>query len=213
MEQQGPPFWSVPAAEVLTRLQTASQGLSSAEAVARIVGASVGGPCRVLDIAAGHGLFGITIARHNPQAEIVALDWASVLEVAKENAHKAGIESRYSTIAGSAFEADFGDGYDIVLLTNFLHHFDSATNVRLLSKCRKSLKPGGRAAVLEFVPNEDRITPPFPAAFSMTMLEGTPSGDAYTLRELTQMALAAGYRNVQSHPLEYHPETVLVFEN
>ena len=28
------------------------------------------------------------------------------------------------TIGGSAFNVDWGEGYDIVLLTNFLHHFE-----------------------------------------------------------------------------------------
>lgn len=185
----------------------------AAEAIARILGAEKREPWKVLDIAASHGVFGITIARHNPNAQIVAQDWKNVLEVTRENGQKAGLDGRLRTLPGSAFDVEFGSGYDVVLLTNFLHHFDPPTNVKLLGKCRAALKPGGRAAVLEFVPNADRVTPPFPAAFSLTMLEGTPSGDAYTLRELTQMAMAAGYKNVQSHPLEFHPETVLVFEN
>src|SRR5262249_53233760 len=37
---------------------------------------------RVLDVAAGHGLFGIALARRNPEARIVALDWPAVVEVA-----------------------------------------------------------------------------------------------------------------------------------
>ena len=49
------------------------------------------GPMRVLDVAAGHGLFGIEVARQNPQAEIVAVDWKPVLEVARANAEKAGV--------------------------------------------------------------------------------------------------------------------------
>ncbi len=137
----------------------------------------------MLDIAAGHGLFGINIARHNPQAEIVALDWASVLEVAKENARKSGVESRYSTIPGSAFEVEFGEGYDLVLLTNFLHHFDPPTCEGLLRKVHAALAPGGRAVTLEFVPNDDRVTPPEAATFSMIMLGSTPHGDAYTFAE------------------------------
>src|ERR1700687_2922451 len=89
---------------------------------------------KVLDIAAGHGMFGITLARRNPNARIVALDWASVLEVARENAQKAGVADRYETLPGSAFEVDFGGGYDLVLLTNFLHHFDVPTCEGLLRK-------------------------------------------------------------------------------
>src|SRR4029078_6116070 len=47
-----------------------------------LVGAPRGGKVKVLDIAAGHGLYGLAFARHNPEAEVVALDWPAVLEVA-----------------------------------------------------------------------------------------------------------------------------------
>lgn len=168
------------------------------------------GPVEVLDIAAGHGLFGIEIARLNPQARITALDWTAVLEVARSNAAKAGVESRYSLLPGSAFEVAYGGPYDIVLLTNFLHHFDAATCVGLLKKVRASLKPGGRAAALEFVPNEDRVSPPFAASFSLVMLLNTPAGDAYTFRELEAMYREAGFDKIDSHPVPKSPHTVVV---
>src|SRR6202050_2583422 len=72
-------------------------------------------PIKVLDISAGHGLFGIAFAKHNANAKVVGADWGNVLEVAKENARKAGVSDRYSTIAGSAFDVDLGSGYDIIL--------------------------------------------------------------------------------------------------
>ncbi|MFZ0960007.1 MAG: class I SAM-dependent methyltransferase [Terriglobia bacterium] len=181
-----------------------------AEVLAKLVGAEKGGKCRVLDIAAGHGLFGINIARHNPQAEIVALDWASVLEVAKENARKSGVEARYSTIAGSAFEVEFGEGYDLVLLTNFLHHFDPPANEGLLRKVRAALAPGGRAATLEFVPNDDRVTPPEAATFSMIMLGSTPHGDAYTYAELERMFRNAGFGRSEHYRQPPLPESVII---
>jgi SAM-dependent methyltransferase len=167
------------------------------------------GPMRVLDIAAGHGLFGIEIAKKNPQAHITGLDWAPVLGVALENAHKAGVAERYEMLPGSAFDVDFGGPYDAVLLTNFLHHFDPPTCVSLLQKVRAALRPGGRAATLEFVPNEDRISPPMPAAFSMTMLVSTPAGDAYTLSELTGMYQEAGFTGMTSHAVPMSPHTVV----
>ncbi|MEO7028203.1 MAG: class I SAM-dependent methyltransferase [Acidobacteriaceae bacterium] len=168
------------------------------------------GPMRVLDIAAGHGLFGIAIAKLNREAHVTALDWASVLQVALENARKAGVQDRYETLPGSAFDLDFGGPYDAVLLTNFLHHFDKPTCVCLLKKIHTALRPGGCVATLEFVPNEDRVSPPMSAAFSMTMLTGTPSGDAYTLNELTAMYKEAGFSGVAAHPLPMNPETVVM---
>jgi len=168
------------------------------------------GPMRVLDIAAGHGLFGIEIAKQNPQARVTGLDWAPVLRVALANARKAGVQDRYDMLPGSAFEVDFPGPYDAVLLTNFLHHFDQPTCVNLLKKIHAALKPGGRVATLEFVPNEDRVSPPMPAAFSMTMLASTVAGDAYTLSELTSMYKQAGFSGVSSHPIPMSPHTVVM---
>jgi SAM-dependent methyltransferase len=167
-------------------------------------------PMHILDIAAGHGLFGIEIAKQNPQARVTGLDWAPVLRVALENARKAGVHERYNMLPGSAFEVDYGGPYDAVLLTNFLHHFDKPTNVTLLKKVRAALKPGGRAATLEFVPNEDRVSPPMPAAFSLTMLTTTAAGDAYTLSELTAMYNDAGFGGITAHPIPMSPHTVVM---
>ena len=168
------------------------------------------GPMHVLDIAAGHGLFGIEIAKQNPQAHVTGLDWAPVLRVALRNAEKAGVKDRYDMLPGSAFEVEFGGPYDAVLLTNFLHHFDKITNVGLLKKVRAALKPGGCAATLEFVPNEDRVSPPMPAAFAMTMLTTTAEGDAYTFPELLAMYAEAGFKGVIAHPIPMSPHTVVM---
>ncbi len=167
------------------------------------------GPMKVLDIAAGHGLFGIEIAKQNPQAHVTGLDWAPVLRVAIENARKAGVEDRYDMLPESAFDVDFGGPYDAVLLTNFLHHFDVETCVGLLKKVRSSLKPGGTVATLEFVPNEDRVSPPMPAAFAMTMLTSTAAGDAYTFAELSDMHRQAGFGQPTAHPIPRSPHTIV----
>ncbi len=180
------------------------------EVIAEMAGPEAGEPCRVLDIAAGHGLFGIAIARRYAQAEIVALDWPSVLEVATENSRKAGVESRYSTLPGSAFEVEFGTGYQVVLLTNFLHHFDPATCEGLLRKVHAALAPGGRAITLEFVPNDDRVTPPEAASFSMIMLGTTAAGDAYTFAEFERMFRNAGFQRSSLLRPENMPESVIV---
>ncbi len=181
-----------------------------AELMARLADPEAKQKLKLLDIAAGHGLFGIAFAKNNPNVEVVALDWANVLDVAKENAAKAGVADRYSTLPGSAFDVAFGEGYDIVLLTNFLHHFDPPTNETLLRKVHAALKPGGRAVTLEFVPNEDRITPPESASFAVMMLGSTPSGDAYTFPELEKMMTAAGFGKSEFHQLPPSIQQVVI---
>ncbi|HEY0349581.1 MAG TPA: class I SAM-dependent methyltransferase [Pyrinomonadaceae bacterium] len=181
-----------------------------AQLMAQLVDQTKDQNLRVLDIAAGHGLYGIAFARQNPQVEVTALDWPKVLDVAKENAQAAGVSDRYHTKPGSAFDVDYGNGYDVVLLTNFLHHFDKETCETLLRKVHASLADGGRAVALEFVPNDDRVTPPQAAAFSMQMLGGTPSGDAYTFAELEQMFQNAGFTRSEMHDLPPTIERVVI---
>lgn len=147
----------------------------------------------VLDVAAGHGLFGIHVALQNPSAQVTFQDWDNVLEVARQNVRSRGLESRARFLPGSFFDVDLESGFDLVLLPNFIHHFDYSTNVLLMKKVHASLTEGGRVAVIEFVPNEDRISPPDGALFAMRMLGTTPGGDAYTFGEIDRMLQEAGF--------------------
>jgi SAM-dependent methyltransferase len=184
----------------------------AAEFIAGLATVSDSAPCKVLDIAAGHGMYGIAVAKRYPNARIVALDWHHVLEVAQENARKFGVAGRYETKPGSAFETEFGEHYDYVLLTNIFHHFDVPTCEKLARKVHTALKPGGKAITLEFVPNEDRITPPTAAAFSLVMLAGTDAGDAYTFSQYEKIFANAGFQNTTVHPIPEMPQHVLVSE-
>jgi 2-polyprenyl-3-methyl-5-hydroxy-6-metoxy-1,4-benzoquinol methylase len=166
-------------------------------------------PMKVLDIAAGHGLFGIEGAKQNPAAEIVAVDWAPVLEVARSNADKSGVGSRFHLKPGSVFEVDLEGPYDIILLTNFLHHFDVSTCITLLEKCRAATVPGGMVAALDFVPNADRITPSTAAAFALIMLATTESGDAYTFPEYEEMFSKAGFAEVGMQDVPPSPHRIV----
>jgi SAM-dependent methyltransferase len=190
----------------------ASLTVPTAIFIAQLVEAQEARSMRVLDIAAGHGMYGITIAQQNPKAQITAVDWPAVLEVAKENAEKAGVSNRYTTRPGSAFEADLGDGYDLVLLTNIFHHFDKETCVELMRRTYQALKPGGKALTLEFVPNEDRVSPPTEAAFSLIMLVGTDAGEAYTFSEYQTLFAKAGFVETTIHRIPGMPEEVLISE-
>jgi len=128
------------------------------------------------------------------------LDWRNVLPFARRNAEEAGIVERFHEIPGDAFEVEFGEGYDLVLLTNFFHHFDAPTCTRLMRKVHAALKDGGRAVTLEFVPDEDRVSPPVAASFALVMLGTTPAGDAYTFSEFDQMFRDAGFSRSEPHP-------------
>ena len=167
-------------------------------------------PWKILDVAAGHGMFGITLARLNPGVQITALDWRNVLAVAEEHARVAGVSPRFHTLCGSAFDVPFGDDCDLVLVPNFLHHFDPSHCERLLAKARAALAPGGRVVIVDFVPNDDRSGPPDAVRFALVMLAGTSGGDAYTFAEYQAMLRAAGFSTATLHELEPSPARVVI---
>jgi cyclopropane fatty-acyl-phospholipid synthase-like methyltransferase len=105
-----------------------------------------------------------------------------------------------------------GSGYDYVLLTNIFHHFDPSTCEKLMKRVHAALKPGGQAITVEFVPNEDRVSPAMPAMFSLVMLATTDAGDAYTLPEYEQMFRNAGFAKTTLHQIPDMPSQVLVSE-
>jgi len=179
----------------------------TAQAVAEHVGFDIDCELKVLDVAAGHGIYGIMVGKRYPNAQIYGADWNKVLTVAKENAEKFGVADRYHTIGGDAFESDFGTGYDVILVPNFLHHFDVPTCEKFIRELDASLAEGGKIMTVEFVPNDDRVSPPPSAMFSIVMLAATPGGDAYTYPELKQMFENSGFANneiIELHPMPQH---------
>ena len=111
---------------------------------------------------------------------------------------------------GDAFEVDLGSDYDVILVPNFLHHFNIADCTRFLKRVHAALRPGGKVAIVEFVPNDDRITPPAAATFSLVMLGSTPEGDAYTFAEYGQMLADAGFRDPTIQTLEPTAESAVI---
>jgi predicted O-methyltransferase YrrM len=171
----------------------------AAAALAGMIPLEQNRPTKVLDISASHGAWGLAFGKKNPKTQVVAVDWAAVLEIARDNARKAGVADRFTAISGSAFDVDFGSDYDVVLVPNFLHHFNAADCVRFLKKANAALRAGGTIAIVEFVPNPDRISPPPSAGFSLIMLASTAEGDAYTFNEYADMLAKAGFKPPTQH--------------
>jgi 2-polyprenyl-3-methyl-5-hydroxy-6-metoxy-1,4-benzoquinol methylase len=181
-----------------------------AQRSAQLVDRPASAKLKVLDIAAGHGLFGIEVAKRFVHAEVTGLDWPNVLEVARENAQRAGLSQRYHTLAGDAFEIELGEGYDVVLIPNFLHHFSLERCVAFLQRVHRSLRSDGIAITVEFVPDENRVSPPLPATFAMVMLVATAEGDAYTWQQLDAMFKRAGFQRSSLHALAPSAEHAIV---
>jgi ubiquinone/menaquinone biosynthesis C-methylase UbiE len=165
---------------------------------------------RVLDIAAGHGMYGLAIAQTSSQAEVVAQDWPSVLPVSCENAKRFGVLDRFSVLPGDALEIDFGSGFDVIVVANLLHHWAPEAIVRFHRKAHSALAPGGKLVIVEFAPNDDRLSPPIAAQFVLPMLANTVDGDAYTVAEHRRMLHQSGFRTCEAHVLFPTPATAII---
>ena len=169
-------------------------------------------PATVLDVAAGHGFYGIELAKAFPETVVTAVDWPGVLELASANARDAGVGKRFGVVAGNAFEVDWGGEFDLIILANFLHHLSPDACATILRKVKSSLSPLGRACAVDFVADHDRARTPTDATFAFLMLATTPGGDAYTLSDYDDIAKAAGFLRATARPLRPTPQSLIMFE-
>lgn len=155
------------------------------------------GPVRVLDLAAGSGVWGIALAQQSPLVRVTAVDWPVVLETTKRVAAKHGVADCLSTIPGDLLEVDFGSGYNVAILGHILHSEGARRSRQLLRKTFDALAPGGTIAIAEFVPNDERTGPPNALIFAVNMLINTDEGDTFTFAEMSQWLRETGFCNAR----------------
>ena len=157
--------------------------------------AKLSAPVSVLDIGAGSGVWGITVAKQSPHVRIHAVDWPQVLQVTKRVARKHGVANRLTTAPGDFFAADFGQDHRLATIGHILHSEGRERSQRLLKKVFDALAPGGTVAIQEFIPNADRTGPPAALIFAVNMHVNTEAGDTFTFSEMSQWLRAAGFKN------------------
>jgi predicted nicotinamide N-methyase len=186
----------------------AAPGAFLARMLCERIALEAGRPTKLLDIAAGHGLFGITLARRNQKLEVFAVDWPDVLAVARTNAERAGVSNRFHSMPGDALSMDFGSGFDLVLITNFLPDLDATT--AMLRRCHAALVENGRVALLENMLDESGFAPPAAVSLNLSLLATTRSGGTRTISQLTGCLERANFVDVELHDLAPAPSRVML---
>jgi SAM-dependent methyltransferase len=152
-------------------------------------------PVRVLDLAAGSGVWGIALARESPRVTVTAVDWPSVLEITKTVAGRWGLLPRFQFLAGDLLSADFGAGHHIAILGHILHTEGATRSHALLKRTFEALAPGGIIAIADFLVNEDRTGPPMALTWAVNMLVQTEEGDTFSFVEIDGWLRDAGFEN------------------
>ena len=124
---------------------------------------------RVLDIAGGSSIFGMTILSRDPTAQVTQLDWPNVNAVAKKLTTSAALKARFVSSTASITRPILkSNHYDLVLASNFCRFESPKGNQELFAKAYRALKAGGIFVVNDFVPNEERTEPTFALRFPFT---------------------------------------------
>jgi ubiquinone/menaquinone biosynthesis C-methylase UbiE len=155
---------------------------------------------KVLDIAGGSSIFGMTILARDPSARVTQLDWPNVNAVAKALNRERGLDGKIRFIDGEHQTATIEPNhYDLVLASNFCRFESPTGNQKLFAKAYAALRPGGVFVVNDFVPNEERTEPTFALRFSVYTLTHTPEGECWTLSQYSNWLKAAGFATIETH--------------
>ena len=153
---------------------------------------------RVLDLAAGSGIWGIALAQKSPRVEVTAVDWAGMIPTTKRITQKFGVSDRFKYIEGDLLEADLGSGYDIATLGHILHSEGEERSRKLLKKTAPALRGGATIAIGEWLVNDERTEPLNGLMFAVNMLVNTERGDTFSFNEIKSWLEEAGFKDART---------------
>lgn len=156
------------------------------------------GPLRLLDVAAGSGVWGIAALQSDPRVEVVAFDLPTTLPTTRRIVERFGLGDRMQFQPGDIRKDDLGQGgFDAAVLGHICHSEGVEYTQRLLAKTARALKPGGTIVIADMLPNDDRGGPVFPLLFALNMLVHTTEGDTFTFAQYAAWLKEAGFKDAR----------------
>jgi len=168
-----------------------------AQALARALVFPAGQTPRILDLAAGSGVWGIAAAQQHPQARVTGVDLDPVIPITRSMAARFGLESRFDFITGDVLKADLGSGYSVAIIGHLLHGLGVKDSQHLIRRTAAALVPGGTIAIAEYLVNQERSGPPFSLVFALNMLLHSAEGDTFSFEEISGWLNEAGFEKAR----------------
>jgi len=157
----------------------------------------------ILDVAGGSGVWSIALLETDKSSQATLLDFPTVISVAREYVDHHGLTDRYHFWPEDLEETEFPDAtFDMVILANICHALGPVATQRLLQSMGKTLKPGGRVVIVDFVPDDERAKAGWPLIFGVNMLISTPEGDVFTQAEYERWMREAGFTRFERKDVE-----------
>lgn len=157
---------------------------------------------RLLDLAGGPGTYAIHFCQKNPALTAVIYDLPTTRPFAEQTVELFALSDRIAFIEGDLIDDPIGSGFDVVWISHLLHSEGPEACSAIVAKAAAALNDGGLLLIQEFILDDSRAAPLQPALFSLNMLIGTPSGQAYSQTELRNMMTEAGLQDVRLLPIQ-----------
>lgn len=156
---------------------------------------------RFLDVGGGPGTYSFAMLQKNPDISATIIDLKLPLQIAKGLIIKKGLTKSIRLVEGNFLEADFGEEYDLVLMSQILHSNSPEECELLIKKGYLALKDGGRLVVHDFILNEDKVSPTSAAIFAVNMLVNTERGRTYTESQIREWMEGSNFKDLTLHDI------------
>ncbi len=183
------------------------RGVKQAELIAMMF--ELSSAKKMLDIGGGSAAFSMEFVKRNPSMKAVVLDLPHVIPLTKKYVGQEGLTDNFDFIEGNYLTKDFGNDYDLILLSAIVHINSYDQNKMLIKKCAEALNKNGIIIINDFVMSEDRTQPYHAALFSLNMLVGTNCGDTYTETEMREWLTSAGCLKVERKETSFGSELII----
>ncbi len=151
----------------------------------------------LLDIGGGSGTYTIAFLENYPDLRATLFDLPEVVAMARERLVEEGLLDRVTLVGGSFYRDELPSGCDLAFLSAIIHQNSPEQNLDLYRKIHRAIEPGGVVLIRDHIMDEDRTYPPQGALFALNMLVATEGGDTFTLAEMEDALMEAGFENVR----------------
>lgn len=153
----------------------------------------------LLDLGGGPGTYAIHFCLNNPDLKATVFDLPTTRKFAEKTIASFDLSKRIRFKQGSYLDETTGleQEYDAAWISHILHGEGAKDAESIVAKAVNVLKPGGKILIHEFILDNTMDGPLFPALFSLNMLVGTDSGQAYSEDQLRNMLEKCSIENIQ----------------
>ena len=167
------------------------------------------GRSHLIDIGGGSGVYCLALAERYPELRATLVDFPPVCKVAREYIRESQAKDRIEIIEADVLADELTERGDVILVSQVLHGMSERECMSLLGKCHEWTLSSGIVIVHEFVLDNDRAGPLYPALFALNMLITSHEGNAYARDEVTGWLEEAGYDDISYHTPP-GPSTIII---